>query len=191
MKDNINIRFVKKEDISEILRIYKPFIKNTAITFDYDAPSLNEFTEKVLNTSEKYAYLVCEVQGNIAGYAYASTFNERAAYDWSVDLSIYVDDKYQGSGIGKALYGALIKILKAQGYCNMYALVTSSNTRSKGFHKYFGFDLIGTYHKSGYKFGKWHDVDVFEKIIEENSKNPHEILDIRDIKMQLKGFYIK
>ncbi|PJI07480.1 MULTISPECIES: GNAT family N-acetyltransferase [Clostridium] len=186
MKDDMNIRFVKKEDSLEILKIYKPFIKNTAITFDYDVPSLDEFTKKVLNISEKYAYLVCEVDGKIAGYAYASTFNERAAYDWAVDLSIYVDDKYQGGGIGKKLYSTLIEILKVQGYSNMYALVTSSNIRSKKFHEYFGFDLIGTYHRSGYKFGKWHDVDVFEKIIEQNSKNPHKVLDIKDIKMHMK-----
>ncbi|KHD35879.1 phosphinothricin acetyltransferase [Clostridium acetobutylicum] len=177
-----NIRLVKKEDSEEILNIYKPFIQNTAITFDYDIPSIQKFTEKVSNISNKYAYLVCEIDEKIAGYAYASSFNERAAYDWAVDLSIYVDDKYQGKGIGKALYYTLIETLKIQGYCNMYALVTSSNTRSKNFHKYFDFKLSGTYHNSGYKFKRWHDVDVFEKIIEDNAKKPHEIISINKIR---------
>ncbi|URZ05655.1 GNAT family N-acetyltransferase [Clostridium felsineum] len=182
-----NIRIVRDCDIKEILNIYKPFIENTAITFDYEVPSIESFKDKVIGISKKYIYLVCEIDDKIVGYSYASTFNERAAYDWAVDLSIYVDDRYQKRGVGKALYYTLIEILKLQGYCNMYALVTASNLRSKSFHEYFGFKLSGTYHKSGYKFEKWHDVDVFEKIIEENSNSPHKILKANEVK-ETNGF---
>lgn len=106
------IRLATIEDGAEILGIYKPFITDTTITFEYEVPSLEEFKDRMENIQSIYPWFVCEIDNKVVGYAYASKFNERAAYDWSVDFSIYISPEYQRRNIGKALYDALLKTLK-------------------------------------------------------------------------------
>lgn len=123
------VRLAVIEDSEKILNIYKPFITNTIITFEYDVPSLEEFEDRMKNVQSRYPWFVCEIDDKFVGYAYASKFNERMAYDWSVDFSIYISPEYQGRKIGKGLYHALLKTLKLQGFCNAYALITSPNIK--------------------------------------------------------------
>lgn len=172
MINNRKIRLANEDDSASLLEVYGPFIANTSITFEYEIPSIDVFKERIKNISMTYPWLVCEVNGKVVGYAYASKHRDRAAYQWSVDFAIYVDPKHHRNYIAKALYTALIKILKAQGYYNAYAGITLPNEKSQGFHESFGFALIGLYHNVGYKFGKWHDVGWFELKLAEHSQEP-------------------
>lgn len=178
---NKKIRLATEADSASILEIYKPFITDTVITFEYDVPSLADFTKRISKIQKKYPWLVCEIDGDIVGYAYASPFHERAAYDWSVDFSIYINPKYHGKRVGKALYCALVDLLKLQGYCNAYALVTLPNVKSEGIHESFGFKTVGVCKNVGYKFGQWRDVKWFELELQQHSQVPSVLKVIHDI----------
>ena len=120
----INIRNVTSDDARELLDIYAPYIEKTAITFEYDVPTLDEFRERIRQISNSYPYLVASDNGRIIGYAYASEFKARAAYQWSVETSIYLDMKERHHGVGKTLYTELEKQLKSKGILNMNACIT-------------------------------------------------------------------
>ena len=174
--ENIMIRPARLEDASEILKIYEPYIKKTTITFEYEVPSLEEFRGRMTGIIGAYPYLVCEADGKILAYAYAHRFHERAAYQWDAELSVYVDEEYTGLGMGKALYHALMEILKLQNVKNAYALVTSPNERSEALHLGMGFRLEGLNRETGYKMGKWLDVSCFVKNIGTHECDPEGIL---------------
>ena len=162
MANNSRIRLAAYSDAASILEIYAPFIMDTSITFECEVPALAEFQARMAQIQKKYPWLVCcEPDGAILGYAYASAFNERAAYDWSVDFSIYVRPGYQRRKIGKALYFALTELLKLQGFASACAIVNLPNGKSEGFHQSFGFEPIGVFPRAGFKAGKWHDVQWF------------------------------
>ena len=180
-KENLIFRFATEGDAEEILGIYKPYIENTTITFEYEVPAVEEFRERIRETLEKYPYIVCTYDGKIIGYAYAHRIWSRAAYQWDVELSVYTDGNYAGNGIGKKLYKILIEILKLQNVVNVYALITYPNENSEKMHNYFGFKKIAVFEKSGYKFGKWIGVTWFEKAISEHSKNPKTLKKISEI----------
>lgn len=172
---NITIRPARLEDASEILKIYEPYIKKTTITFEYEVPSLEEFRSRMTGIIGAYPYLVCEADGKILAYAYAHRFHERAAYQWDAELSVYVDEEYTRLGMGKALYHALMEILKLQNVKNAYALVTSPNERSEALHLGMGFRLEGLNRETGYKMGKWLDVSCFVKNIGTHECDPEGI----------------
>lgn len=161
------IRPVTTEDAKDILAIYSPYIENTVITFETEVPTIEEFTARIENIKSKYPYLVCETHGKVIGYAYASKHRERAAYKYSVDLSIYIDPDYQHKGIGKALYVRLFDALKPYDFYTAYAGITLPNEKSIGLHKALGFHEVGIFHNVGYKFGKWLDVIWLEKQLKE------------------------
>ena len=158
---NKKIRLATDDDSVPILEIYEPFIRDTIITFENEVPTITEFRKRISDIQKRYPWLVCEISGNIVGYAYASQFNDRAAYDWSTDFSIYINPEYQRKNIGKALYFCLSELLKLQGYCNAYAGVTLPNINSESLHQSFGFKSIGVYQNAGYKLGNWYDVKWF------------------------------
>ena len=180
-KENLIFRFATEGDAEEILGIYKPYIENTTITFEYEVPAVEEFRERIRETLEKYPYIVCTYDEKIIGYAYAHRIWSRAAYQWDVELSVYTDGNYAGNGIGKKLYKILIEILKLQNVVNVYALITYPNENSEKMHNYFGFKKIAVFEKSGYKFGKWIGVTWFEKAISEHAKNPKPLKKISEI----------
>lgn len=175
------IRLVRETDTVEILKIYEPYIKDTAITFECEVPSVEEFRNRIQDISIDYPYLVCLIDGNIVGYAYADRQMERAAYQWNAELSVYIDKSYLRFGIGKALYTCLIEILKLQNVQNVYGGVTAPNPNSEKLHEYFGFQKLGTYHNTGYKCEAWHDVMWFEKSIGEHELEPKSFLSIKEI----------
>jgi len=178
------IRLVKTSDSEEILKIYAPFINNTTISFETKVPTIGEFSSRIEATCKLYPYLVYQVDDKIIGYAYATKHRERDAYRYDVDVSIYVLPEYHGSGVAKKLYDCLFKILKMLGYVNVYAACTVPNNKSLKFHAKFGFLLIGTHHKTGYKFGQWHDVTWLEKSINEHIDKTDKVKSIEELALE-------
>ncbi len=172
----ILIREASAEDAPRLLEIYAYYVKNTAITFEYDVPSLEEFRGRIAHIRERYPYLVIERDGVIEGYAYAGVFKDRAAYDWSCEMTIYLDRGAVGEGLGRKLYGALEEALKAQGILNLYACIGYPDKadeyldyNSAQFHGHMGYKTVGTFHQCGYKFGRWYSMIWMEKMIGEHN----------------------
>lgn len=166
------IRSARKEDASRLLEIYAPYVVETAITFEYEIPSLAEFEKRIETTKETYPYLVIEENSVVQGYAYASPLKERAAYDWSCELSIYLDKGAKHKGYGRALYEELENKLKSMGILNLYACIGYPivedeylDMNSAKFHAHLGFQKVGHFHSCGYKFNRWYDMIWMEKII--------------------------
>lgn len=173
----ITVGNAELKDAERLLEIYDYYVKNTAITFEYTTPTLEEFRGRMGKTMQKYPYLVAEKDGQIAGYAYAGAFVGRAAYDWSCETSIYLDKNARKCGIGKTLYAALEKELKKMGILNMYACIGYPDNEdeyltknSAEFHSHIGFVQVGEFHKCGYKFGRWYNMIWMEKIIGEHKE---------------------
>lgn len=176
----MTIRFANSNDCPSILKIYSQYI-HTPITFEYTLPAQQEFTERIAAISSTYPYLVCEENNTITGYAYAARHRDRAAYQWSAELSIYLDQSSTAKGLGRQLYTTLINILKLQGIRTVYGGVTVPNEKSEAFHKALGFRILGSFHNVGYKDGKWRDVTWFEKEIGDYSTSPQPLISIGDI----------
>ena len=172
MSADVIIRTATVNDAKDLLAIYSYYVTNTAITFEYDIPTVEEFAERIAKTLEKYPYLVAVVDDKVVGYAYASKLKDRAAYAKSVELSIYIDRSFKGRGIGGKLYQALSDELKQTGIINLYACIAYADTEdeylnhdSVDFHKHMGFKIVGHFNKCGCKHNRWYDVLWLEKII--------------------------
>ena len=173
--ENIIIRSVTTEDAEALLNIYSYYVENTAITFEYDVPTLEEFRQRISNTLKKYPYLAAEKEGQILGYAYAGVFKDRAAYDWSAETTIYLAQDAVKCGVGRMLYEALEKEMKERGFLNLYACIGYPieedeylTKNSAEFHEHLGYEYVGRFHKCGYKFGRWYDMVWMEKMIGEH-----------------------
>ena len=169
---DMRIRSATREDAERLLEIYSYYVENTAISFEYDAPSLEDFTNRIVNTLKKFPYLVVEEDGVAQGYSYAGPFKERAAYNHSCEISIYLARESKGRGYGRKLYEALETALKAEGILNLYACIGDPiiedeylTKNSEQFHQHLGFVKVGEFHKCGYKFGRWYNMIWMEKII--------------------------
>lgn len=177
----MGIRLATIDDTKQILEIYTPYVEATSISFETIVPSIEEMETRIKHTLENNPWIVFEEDKCILGYAYASKHRERAAYKWAVDASIYVRQDCREKGIGKALYTALISILKLQEYCNVYAGICLPNEASVGIHEYFGFKKIAQYNKVGNKFNKWHDVGWWELFLKQHEDKPGEPYCLYDI----------
>ena len=131
MKEQFTLRLAVPEDAEQIIGIYSRYVTETAVTFEYDVPTVCEFENRIRKISERFPWIVCETDGRIVGYAYASEYRERAAFRWSCELSVYVADDFQGCGIGKALYLALFDILRGLGFRTACACITYPNEASE------------------------------------------------------------
>lgn len=169
------IRSATPKDSEKLLNIYAQYIA-TPVTFEYTLPTIQEFADRIRDISQCYPYVLCEENNQIAGYAYARRQLERAAYQWNVEASIYVDQGATSKGLGKTLYRALIELLRRQGVKTVYGGVATPNPRSESLHKSLGFRVIGTWRKAGYKNEKWHDVLWFEKEIAAYDLNPQPVV---------------
>ncbi len=172
------VRSAKLEDAERILEIYAYYIKHTAITFEYDVPTLSEFQNRMKNTMRKYPYLVVEKGGIIQGYAYAGAFIGRAACDWSCEVTVYLDHTAHKCGLGRMIYEELASRLREQGILNLYASIAYPeeedaylNKNSAEFHAHLGFSKVGECNKCGYKFGRWYNLIWMEKIIGNHQAN--------------------
>jgi L-amino acid N-acyltransferase YncA len=153
------IRVASAEDAEAILDIYAPFCLPEAIaSFEYVPPSCEEMRKRITSTLAKYPWLVYEVDNKVVGYASASQYNVRPAYDWSVTVSIYLHETARGLGVGRKLYTELFEILRKQNFFNAYAGITIPNPASLGLHKSMGFVEVGLTPNVGYKAGQWLDV---------------------------------
>lgn len=182
------LRMATKEDAEEILEIYAPYVTDTAITFEYEVPSVQEFAERISNIIKKYPYIVAIENKRIIGYAYASAFKERAAYDWAVETTVYLRQDCRGKGVGKKLYLGLEAILRQQNILNLNACIAYTQTddgyltnASASFHNQLGYRKVGHFTKCGYKFGTWYDMIWMEKMIGEHSFNPKPVIPITDL----------
>lgn len=153
-----HICLATEQDAPALLEIYRPYIEETSITFETEVPTVREFTGRIRDTLTMFPYLVYEAEGEILGYAYAHTFHTRAAYDWTVESSVYVRRDLRHGGVGTALYQRLFEILRAQGIRNVCAVITVPNEPSMAFHEKLGFRVGGVLPNFGYKLGQWHGV---------------------------------
>ena len=172
----ITLRSATPADAGQIREIYAPYVRETAITFEYEVPSVEEFTERIERTLEHYPYIVAESEdGNILGYAYAGAYYGRAAYSRSVEVSIYVQAGQHDAGIGRRLYEALEEELHSRGFLNLTACIAWSDEpnrflthQSPIFHRHMGYEQCAHFHKIGFKFGRWFDIIWMEKMLGEH-----------------------
>lgn len=150
----LSIRPAQAEDAAALLSIYAPYVEETAISFEAEPPSLEEFRARM----GPLPWLVARREGLALGYAYAAKHRERAAYAWSVEVSVYVARDHHRQGIGRALYTELLGVLRELGYCNAYAGITLPNPASVKLHESLGFEPVGVFKRVGYKMGQWRDV---------------------------------
>ena len=162
----MEIRLAKPSDARSLLDIYAPYVENTAITFEYEVPTIEDFAIRIEKTLEKYPYLVAEEDGVVLGYAYASTYYARAAYDQAVELSVYVSQDARGKGVGSKLYDALEDLLDQMGYVHFLACISLPNEASLALHRKRGYQQVAHFPKIGYKFNRWHDIVWLQKSLE-------------------------
>ena len=168
--DSMMIRNVRLEDAPRLVEIYSYYVLNTAVSFEYDVPSVEDFVSRIKSITEKFPYLVCEVDGRIVGYAYASAYSLRQAYSWTAATSIYLDKDYRRRGIGSMLYDALEEKLKKQGIVNLLAGAAFCEKEdeylthdSKEYHISRGYSQVAHLKSLGQKFDRWYDLLWFQK----------------------------
>ncbi|HEM3484077.1 GNAT family N-acetyltransferase [Streptococcus suis] len=159
----IDIRSARIEDAADLVAIYAPYVEKTAITFETEVPTVEAFASRIEKTLEKFPYLVAVEEGILVGYAYASTYYARAAYDWTVELSVYVRQDVRGKGVGSLLYTALEEELTVRGFKNFLACIALPNPASLTLHEKRGYEQVAHFKKVGYKFGTWHDIVWLQK----------------------------
>lgn len=162
----MSIRRARVADVRQMLAIYDYFVRNTAVSFEYETPTQEEFSKRLSEHIALYPWLVWEENGRVLGYAYAGKAFERAAYAWNAEISCYLAEEIRGKGIGRKLYAAIEDILRRQGVRKVFAVVTSANAPSVAFHKALGYREAVTYRKVGFKQGKWYDVIWLEKLLQ-------------------------
>ncbi|HEM2714402.1 TPA: N-acetyltransferase [Streptococcus suis] len=168
----IDIRSARTEDAADLVAIYAPYVEKTAITFETEVPTVEAFASRIEKTLEKFPYLVAVEEGKVVGYAYASTYYARAAYDWTVELSVYVSREARGKGIGSLLYDAIEEDLKARGFKNFLACIALPNPASLALHEKRGYEQVAHFKKVGYKFATWHDIVWLQKsLVGENDED--------------------
>ncbi len=182
MENKFTIRLIEKADCLQALEVYKPYVLSTAITFEYEVPDAQEFSNRIESISKEYPWLVCLHNDTIIGYAYATKHRYRTAYQWSPESTIYISEAVHRKGIARILYETLFSILRLQGYYNVYAGVVVPNEKSEGFHRASGFEEIGVFKKVGFKLGEWHDVRWFQLHLAEHTYNPNPPTPVFQIK---------
>jgi phosphinothricin acetyltransferase len=168
----VSIRAATPADAPALLAIYRPFVEETAVSFEVAPPTVEEFARRIEKALRDWAWLVAIEDGRPIGYAYGSSHRERAAYRWSVEVSAYVGTGFRRRGLGRALYTRLLADLAAQGFCNAYAGITLPNEGSVSLHRALGFQPIGVFPAVGRKFGKWHDVAWWHRPLRASSEAP-------------------
>jgi L-amino acid N-acyltransferase YncA len=174
----IEIRLARSADADDIARIYAPFVESTIVSFETVPPDRSQMADRLAATLTRYPWLVCEWDGRIAGYAYATKHRDRKAYQWSVDTSAYVHPEYWRRGIAGGLYRSLFGILSAQRFVNAYAGIALPNPASVALHESVGFRPVGVYRSVGYKLGAWHDVGWWELGLRNHEPSPAEPVDL-------------
>lgn len=168
----IRLRPATAEDAAQIAAIYAPWVHDTAISFETEPPDTDEMARRIAKTQAHWAWLVAEQDGQVLAYAYAGSHAERAAYRWSTSVSVYGAPTVHRRGLGRALYTALLGLLRLQGFHSAYAGITQPNAASVGLHLAMGFQLIGTYPDAGHKLGRWNDVSRYWLPLQARGQGP-------------------
>ncbi|WP_436346547.1 N-acetyltransferase family protein [Natronorubrum sp. FCH18a] len=175
MTSDSRIRLAHPADASAVRDIYTPFCESSAVTFEEEPPTESEMADRIESTLETYPWLVCVADGAVVGYAYATKLRERRAYQWTVELSVYVADSARQSGVGRALYESLFAVLERQGVRDAYAVTTVPNPETERFHERMGFERCVDFPAMGHIEGEWHDVAWWRRRIAEKSDDPDPI----------------
>ena len=158
---SMKIRDAKISDAGDLAELYRYYVENTAYTFEYAAPTAEEFSKRITGISARFPFLVCEDGGELLGFAYAHQLRERKAYQWVCETSIYARTGHARRGIGTMLYAELLPALRRQGFVKAYAVLGSANVGSGAFHEKTGFTLEATLPGIGFKLGAWHDIRYY------------------------------
>ena len=180
MSKQVNIRVATPADAEAVLAIYKPFVTDTVVTFEELVPSVDEFRQRMASILDESPYLVCEIDRQIVGYAYASSYRSRASYRWNREVTVYINPGFHGKKIGKALYTALFEIIRKQNFSNLLGVITLPNQSSVGLHEYMGFKAVGVFQKVGYKMNQWLNVGWWELDLHPEWDSPIEPVLFRD-----------
>jgi phosphinothricin acetyltransferase len=172
MKEAFVCRTARESDAEQLLAIYRPFVEQTAVSFELQAPGLQEFSARITKALAGWHWLVAERDGLCLGYAYGSMHRDRPAYRWSVEVSAYVHPGHRRRGVGKALYLELFSALAGRGFCRALAGVTLPNEASLALHSSVGFTPVGTFAAVGRKFDAWHDVSWFQRNLRDSPPSP-------------------
>lgn len=185
---NVTYRLADTDDAAELLKVYEPYVNNTAITYEYEVPSVEEFASRISDVLTKFPYIAVLIDDKISGYAYAHAFHPRAAYSWCAELSIYLSNDCHGMGIGRELYGIMENILKKQNILNLYSCVAYTEIEdeyltqaSVHFHEHLGFKICAHLHNCGYKFNRWYDMVYMEKNIGEHIKDMPAVIPFNEL----------
>ena len=188
MTSDIQLRMARPEDAPALLEIFTPYVLQTAVALNYEPPTLEEFRSTMTDRLRRYPYLVAQRGEELIGYAYASPFKQRAAYDWAVETSIYVKQGQTSTGCGRKLYDALENILKAQHILSMYACIAYTDVpdehlsnNSTEFHAHMGFERTAKFPKCGYKFSKWYDMIWMHKEIGPHTDTPFPVIPVTEL----------
>lgn len=178
----VEFRDATLDDAGRILEIYRYYVEETAITFEWTVPSLEEFRGRMERTMEKYPYIVAVQDGDIVGYAYAGPFVGREAYNWSVEMTVYLDHGTRHQGVGKKTYATMEGILRNMHVLNLNACIGYPKVddryltkNSAQFHEHLGYRMVGEFHDCGYKFGTWYDMVWMEKMLGEHVPDPEPV----------------
>lgn len=196
MTSGVQIRVARLTDAPRLVEIYAPYVQKTAITFEYEVPSVEEFRGRMADTLKKYPYIVAEKAGKVVGYAYLSPFVGRKAYQWAAETSIYVDTEDRHAGVGKALYHALEGICRVMGILNLNACIGYPieddeylTHNSAQFHAHLGYRMVGEFKKCGYKFDRWYDMVWMEKLLDDHPAKPTAVKNFSDVRNEISQRY--
>jgi L-amino acid N-acyltransferase YncA len=167
-----DIRLARESDAEAVAAIYRPWVEGTAVSFEVEAPGRDEMARRILASGSYAPWLICEGSDGVWGYAYASRHRDRAAYQWSVDVAVYVRADRQRRGVGQSVYQSLFALLRLQGFAAAHAGITLPNGASVGLHEALGFRRIGIYPAVGFKLGAWHDVGWWQLRLRETPEKP-------------------
>lgn len=187
------IRIARPDDADSLLEIYSWYVKNTAITFEWEIPSEEEFRKRIQNTLIRYPYLVAEDDcGKITGYAYAGSFKSRAAYDWAIETSIYVHKDYKGRQTGRNLLTKLEELLKCQNVLNCNACIAFADVEDEYlkndsvlFHEKMGYKMVGKFNQCGFKFKRWYSMVWMEKMLGEHKADQKPFIPFSELKINI------
>lgn len=174
--DGLVVRAVRPDDAEAIAAIYAPYVHDTAITFELDAPDVAAMRARLISVSARFPWIVAERCGAVLGYAYADLYRTRAAYRWAVETTVYVDRGHAREGIGRALYGPLLDRSAAAGFVTALGVIALPNAASVALHEATGFVHVGTQGGVGYKFARWHDVGFWQRDLAPRLTNQPEPL---------------
>lgn len=178
---DLELRLATKKDLPAMLDIYAYYVRETVVSLEYVPPTLSEFERRFDTFTAQFPWLVCEADGEVAGYTYAHRFHERAAYDWSAECTVYIKNGLQRHGIGCALYTCLLDILRLQGYRTAAAIICVPNENSEALHTYFGFTRSGIVTNAGFKMGAWRSAAWYAMALSDYPDEPVSPLPISEV----------